>query len=88
MPKPRKSAFEPEYRNIVEQLVARRDELGLTQAQLGERYGEDQSFISRVERLQRRIDVWEFVRFCSILQIKPEEILAPLYAREAKNRRR
>lgn len=52
MPKPRKSAFEPEYRQIIAQLVARRDELGLTRTQLGERYGEDQSFIGRVERLQ------------------------------------
>ena len=80
--KPRKSAFEPEYCQIIEQFVARRNELGLTQTQLGERYGEDQSFISRVERLQRRIDIWEFVRFCAILNIDPQDIAGPLYMRQ------
>jgi len=88
MPKPRKSAFAPEYRQIIERLVARRDELGMTQAELGTQYGEDQSFMSRVERLQRRLDVWEFVRFCAILKLDPLDILRPLYERESKARRR
>lgn len=39
------------------------------------RYGEDQSFISRIERMQRRLDVYEFAVFCRILQIDPGEVL-------------
>lgn len=85
MPKPRKSAFEPEYQAIIERLAARREELGITQAELGKQYGEDQSFISRVERRQRRIDVWEFVRFCAILKLEPDTVLGPLYAKELKS---
>lgn len=75
MPKPRKSAFSPQYLGIIERLIDRRRELEMTQVELGEAYGEDQSFISRVERRQRRIDVYEFVRFCHALRIKPSSIL-------------
>ena len=82
MPKARKSAFEIPYIEIVESLVARRHELGMTQAELATAYGEDQSFISRVERRQRRIDVYEYLRFCRALQIHPSVILDPIYERE------
>jgi transcriptional regulator with XRE-family HTH domain len=78
MPKPRKSAFEDGYIAIIDALIARRRELGMTQADLGEAYGEDQSFISRVERRQRRIDVWEFVQFCRALKVEPAEMLGGL----------
>ena len=70
----RKSAFEDGYIAIVERLIARRRELDLTQGELGERYGEDQSFVGRIERCQRRIDVWEFALLCRRLiltQAKP-----------------
>ena len=82
MPKARKSEFEISYIEIVESLVARRHELGMTQAELATSYGEDQSFISRVERRQRRIDVYEYLRFCRALQIHPSVILDPIYERE------
>jgi hypothetical protein len=88
MPKPRKSAFEPEYRQIIARLVARRAEIGMTQVQMAEQYGERQAFISSVERLQRRLDVWEFVRFCAILNINPQDILGPLFEQELNGRRR
>lgn len=78
MPKPRKSAFAPSYLAIIELLIERRREIGMTQEALAAAYGEDQSFISRVERRQRRIDVYEFVRFCRALGIKPSSILDPL----------
>ena len=82
MPKSRKSAFEAHYIAIVDLLIARRQELGMTQAELASAYGEDQSFISRVERRQRRIDVYEYLRFCRALQIHPSVILDPIYDRE------
>lgn len=75
MPKPRKSAFDDGYIAIVEALISRRRELGLTQTELADQYGEDQSFVSRIERRQRRIDVWEFARFCRILKLDPGEVI-------------
>ena len=78
MPKPRKSAFEEPYIEIVDRLIARRRELKMTQTELAEAYGENQSFISRIERRQRRIDVYEFVRFCRVLRLDPGAVLADI----------
>jgi transcriptional regulator with XRE-family HTH domain len=78
VPYPRKSAFDPGYRAIIDRLVERRSEIGMSQSALGKLYGEDQSFVSRVERRQRRIDVWEFVRWCRALGVKPGDVLAGL----------
>lgn len=75
MPKPRKSLFAQPYVDIISRLVERRKALGLTQWDLAEAYGEDQSFISRIERLQRRLDVYEFVVFCRLLKLDPGEFL-------------
>lgn len=79
MPKPRKSLFEKPYEDIIRRLIERRKELGMTQWDLANAYGEDQSFISRIERLQRRLDVYEFTRFCRILQVDPGEFLRPTW---------
>ena len=75
MPKPPKSDLEDPYIEIIERLIARRRELNMTQTDLGVAYGEDQSFISRIERRQRRLDVSEFVRFCQILKTDAAVIL-------------
>lgn len=75
MPKPRKSTFDPGYLAIIDRLIERRLEIGMSQTTLAELYGEDQPFVSRVERRQRRIDVWEFVRWCQALGVRPGQIL-------------
>lgn len=79
MPKPRKSLFADPYIEIIQRLIARRKELGMTQWDLAEAYGEDQSFISRIERMQRRLDVLEFTVFCRILQVDPGDFLRPVW---------
>ena len=79
MPKPRKSLFADPYIEIVQRLIARRRELGMTQWDLAKAYGEDQSFISRIERMQRRLDVYEFTVFCRILQVDPGDFLRPVW---------
>lgn len=81
MPQPRKSAFEPPYIEIIDRLIARRRALGMSQVDVARAYGEDQPFISRIERKQRRIDVWEFVRLCRILGIEPGTVLNDLTTR-------
>lgn len=79
MPKPRKSLFEQPYQDIIQRLIERRKELGMTQWDLAVAYGEDQSFISRIERMQRRLDVYEFAVFCRILDVDPGEVLRPIW---------
>jgi len=81
MPKPRKSLFAEPYAEIIRGLIRRRQELGMTQCDLARAYGEDQPFISRIERMQRRLDVFEYVVLCSILDLDPGTALRPVLYR-------
>ncbi len=64
-----KSLTRPEYRLFVSELRKARKEAGLNQAQLGKRLGETQSFVSKVERGERRLDLIELDTFCGAFGI-------------------
>ena len=53
-----------EYRALVGILRDLRLKAGLTQAELSERLGRPQSFVSKVERGERRIDLVELRQLC------------------------
>lgn len=63
----RKSVFTPEYRVLLKLLRAARKSANLTQAQLGKRLRRSQSWVSKCERAERRIDVIELRRMCRVL---------------------
>lgn len=50
-------------------LVAAREHSGLTQVQIAEKLGKPQSFISKYERGERRLDFSEFVELADALGI-------------------
>lgn len=50
-------------------LVSAREESGLTQVQIAERLGKPQSFISKYERGERRLDFTEFIELADVLGI-------------------
>jgi transcriptional regulator with XRE-family HTH domain len=56
----------PDYRAMVEKLKQARQEAGLTQAQAAKRLGKLQSYVSKVERAERRIDPPELARFAEV----------------------
>lgn len=55
------------YRECLDLLVAARHEAGLTQQQLADRIGRRQTFVSKVELSERRLDVAEFILICDAL---------------------
>ncbi|MEM9541625.1 MAG: helix-turn-helix transcriptional regulator [Cyanobacteria bacterium P01_E01_bin.42] len=59
-----KSTFSQEYLVFLECLRTTRKEAGLTQEQLAEHLYQTQSFISKCERGERRIDIVELRAFC------------------------
>jgi len=67
-----KSIYEQEYRVIIERIIARRKELGLTQAELARRIGPefDQTIVSKVETCLRRLDIIETRRICEALDME------------------
>lgn len=56
----------PEYRAMVEKLKQARQEAGLKQEEVGVRLGKPQSYVSKVERAERRIDPPELARLAKV----------------------
>ncbi len=54
---------------------------GLTQAQLAELVGKDQTYISILERGQRRVDVLEFVALARAMKADPDRLFAEVVSR-------
>jgi transcriptional regulator with XRE-family HTH domain len=71
-----KSVFSGAHTRVVEVLVAARKEAGLTQAQLAAKIGKDQTFISLIERSQRRVDVLEFYALARAMGVDPVSLYA------------
>lgn len=70
-----KSTFTREY-DLFRQLLRRRREVaGITQVQLAEALHETQSFVSKCERGERRLDVVQLRSFCRALKIDFVEFL-------------
>jgi len=71
----RRDTFGPEYRAIIDQLVAARRAAGKTQIDLAEALGTDQSQISKIERSERRLDIIDYLRLCRAIGIDPGDPL-------------
>lgn len=76
-----KTIFGGDHRHLVEVLVQARQQSGLTQAQLADRVQKDQTFISIIERGQRRVDVLEFVALARAMEADPARLFAEVLKR-------
>lgn len=69
-----------DYKALRTSLKKMRNQSGLTQIQLAEAIGADQSDISKIERGERRLDVVELIYICRALGITTEAFIAVLEA--------
>jgi transcriptional regulator with XRE-family HTH domain len=67
------------HKRFRELLIEARNSADLTQAALSGRLGRPQSFVSKYERGERRLDVIEFAQLANALGIDPLRFLAKLY---------
>lgn len=61
-----KSTFSPPYQRMRERLREARKAARLTQAMVAEHFGRPQSFVSKVESAERRIDPTELAMFAKL----------------------
>ena len=61
-----KSLYSKEYQNVVLKLREARNEANLTQSEVADKLKKPQSYISKIERGERRIDVTELLEIASI----------------------
>lgn len=67
-----------DYRTFVLRLIALRKAAGLTQAELAARVAKPQSYISKTERFERRIDPAEFRAIVTALGHDPTSVFAEI----------
>lgn len=63
-----KSIYSKEYEKIIERLRKARIEEGLTQQQVANKLGKPQSYVSKIESGERRLDVVEIKKFAKIYE--------------------
>ncbi|MGO8671667.1 MAG: helix-turn-helix domain-containing protein [Capsulimonadaceae bacterium] len=61
-------------------MIEARKQAGLTQAELADRLSRPQSYVSKYERGERRLDVIEFFDVASAIGIDPFEFLHTLHS--------
>lgn len=70
-----KSVFLEPYGILTRELVLARSRAALKQADVAQRLSKPQSFVSKYERGERRLDVIEFLAVCRVLQADAAEII-------------
>jgi ribosome-binding protein aMBF1 (putative translation factor) len=81
-----KSIHSTEYGVFLRVFREARRRAGLTQTDLAHKVGESQSFISKCERGERRIDVVELRAFCRAFDLTLKQFVAS-FERAAERRR-
>ncbi|MEE8154143.1 MAG: helix-turn-helix transcriptional regulator [Phycisphaerales bacterium] len=71
----KKSVFTPRYDRLRKLLVQARTAAGLTQADLAEQLNRPQSFVSKYERGERRLDVVELLEVTDTLRVDPAKLI-------------
>lgn len=66
------------YERLRSSLVEQRKSAGVTQVELAERLGRPQSFVSKYERGERRLDVVEFLEVMDALRVPPARFIEAL----------
>lgn len=77
-----KSIYTDDYIIIISSLRNIRKKLNITQSDLAQRLNVPQSFISKVENRERRLDIIEFLSWVDALGISVEDILPQKYLKE------
>lgn len=71
----RRWVVSPDYRSAIEVIKAARIERGLSQRELARRLDMPPSFVNKIEILERRLDVLEFVAIAQALGIQPADLM-------------
>lgn len=66
------------HQRLVEILITARKQAGIRQAELARRVGKTQTFVTRFEAGQRRIDAIELLALCRIIGIDPVKMVRKL----------
>jgi transcriptional regulator with XRE-family HTH domain len=67
----KKTIHSPEYSELIKWLRTQRKQRGITMRELGEKLDVIHSWVGKIEQGERRLDIVEYLRICSALEIDP-----------------
>ena len=73
-----KSVHTDQYSEFLKLMIAARKSAGLTQTELADKLGRPQSYVSKYERGERRLDVVEFLGLAKLLSFDPHDFVTKL----------
>lgn len=65
----------PDYRAVIDALKDARTQAGISQRELARRLGKPPSFVNKIEQLERRMDVLEFIAIAEAMGMKASDLL-------------
>ena len=60
------------YKKLISWLKENREEQGISMRELADKLGVSHSWVGKIEQLERRLDVYEYVQLCESLGINPK----------------
>lgn len=75
-----KSLYSPELKALLEILRMRRQAAGVSQQELAKRLERTQSFVTKVETGERKLEIAEYLLWCRALGFSPSKLLADVEA--------
>lgn len=66
-----RSIHDPRYQDLIKKLIELRESRNVTQVELARRLNKPQSYVSKIEILERRIDVIELIDWLHFLEADP-----------------
>lgn len=75
-----RSIHDPRYQDLIKRLIELRESKNVTQVELACRLNKPQSYVSKVEILERRIDVIELIDWLSALENNITDFIDQLYS--------
>jgi len=63
------------YKALLQALIQARKDAGITQVELAARIGRRQTFVSKFETEERRLDVAEFIAIAKAIEIEPHTLM-------------
>lgn len=84
----KKSIHSTSYLVFLKVLRDTREGAGLTQAQFARKIGETQTFVSKCERGERRIDLIELRTFCRVLGVSLKRFVSAMERAIVRNKSR
>jgi transcriptional regulator with XRE-family HTH domain len=73
-----KSTYTQTYKKLLTRLIAARKKSGMTQLALSNKLGRPQSYVSKIENCERRVDVIEFLEIVRHLNVDACELIKDL----------